>query len=153
MTTIITITANPVEIDGTHFYDYSNEDRILKNIMNDNHEIFYAGQNQGIHDFQLIESVESNNVFRVYYRKTINTPFIYLGHTTYSSIIQVRTLPIRVDTSSNERLQIKLVIPAENIENTMIHTNHEGYGRYKKALLEHSGFNTDVNLNIGFYRQ
>ena len=93
-----------------------------------------------------IFSVESTNVFRVYYRKTINTPFIYLGHTTHSSIIQVRTLPIHVDSTSNERLQIKLVIPAENIENATIHTIHEGYGRYKKALLEHSGFNTDVNL-------
>ena len=52
MTTIITITANPVDIVGTHSYDYSNEDRILRNIMNDDHEIYYAGQNQGIHDFQ-----------------------------------------------------------------------------------------------------
>ncbi len=33
----------------------------------------------------------------------------------------------------------------------IITTDFEGVGKYKKAILKHSGFDIDVNINLGFY--
>jgi hypothetical protein len=85
MTTIITITAEEVGTIDSKFYDYSGEDRILKNIISDDYEVFYSGQNQGRLDYQLIDSVNSSSTFRVYYRKKTT----YLLYFWVALIIQV----------------------------------------------------------------
>lgn len=103
METIITITT-----DINVLNDYSNQDRILKNIITGNYEVFYSGQNQGRLDYQLIDAVNSLSTFRVYYRSKNNSPFIFLGNTNYSSIVNERVIAKGINTLPNERLQIKL---------------------------------------------
>jgi len=152
MTTIITITSSPVTVLGSG-YDYTQEDRILQNIMTNEYEVFYSGQNQGRADHQLIESVESRSPFRIYYRRRAADPFIYLGQTEQSSIIRERFMATGINTEPSERLQIRLVVSFENIINEQVNTLFEGSGKYKKAVLSHSNFRTNQNLNVGFYKQ
>ncbi len=151
MTTIITITAEEIKTIDNNFYDYSCEDRILKNIISGDYEVFYSGQNQGRLDYQLIDTVNSSSTFRVYYRKKNNSSFIFLGSTNSSSIVKERNIGKGINSLPNERLQIRLVIPCANVINKEIKTEFEGGGKYKKAILQHSGFNIDVNINLGFY--
>lgn len=152
MTTIITITAEEIGTIDNNFYDYSGEDRILKNIISGDYEVFYSGQNQGRLDYQLIDSVNSSSTFRIYYRKKSNSPFTFLGTTNYSSIVKERNIAKGVNSLPNERLQIRLVIPLAKISESKIDTNFEGSGKYKKAILKHSGFDINVNINLGFYK-
>lgn len=151
MTTIITITAEEIGTIHNNFYDYSGEDRILKNIISGGYEVFYSGQNQGRLDYQLLDAVNSSSTFRVYYRRKRNSPFMFLGSTNYSSIVNERTIAKGINTQQNERLQIRLVIPVTNISDTRVYTDFKGIGCYKKAILQHSGFDIDVNTNLGFY--
>jgi hypothetical protein len=151
MVTIITITAEEIgTIDG-NLYDYSGEDRILTNIFSGEYEVFYSGQNQGKMDYKLVGAVNSSSTFRVYYRRKNNSPFTFLGSTNLSSIVKERIVGNGVNASPNERLQIRLVIPVVNIENTQIHNQFEGVGCYKKSVLQHSNFPTNLNVNLGFY--
>ena len=151
MTTIITITAEEIGTIDNNFYDYSGEDRILKNIISGDYEVLYSGQNQGRVDHQLVTAVNSKSTFRVYYRKKKNTAFTFLGCTNCSSIVKERTIAKGVNSLPNERLQIRLVIPHDNIIATKIDTEFEGVGKFKKAILQHSNFDIDVNINLGFY--
>ena len=152
MTTIITITSEEIVTIDNNLYDYSGEDRILKNILSCEYEVFYSGQNQGRLDYQLVDAVNSSSIFRVYYRRKSNSPFIYLGKTNYSSIIKERITAKGKNASPNERLQIRLVIPVVNISDVEIETHFEGSGKYKKAVLQHSNFpTTNQNTNLGFY--
>ena len=153
MTTIITITAEEIGTIDNNFYDYSGEDRILKNIISGDYEVFYSGQNQGRLDYQLEDSVNALSTFRVYYRIKSNSPFIYLGSTNYSSIVKERTIAKGINSLPNERLQIRLVIPHADISETEIYSEFEGVGKYKKAVLQHSGCDIDVNIKFGFYRK
>ena len=152
MTTIITITAKPITVLGDG-YDYTEGDRILQNIISGEYEIIYSGQNQGMEDYKLINSVEEQSPFRIYYRTYINTPFIYLGSTTISSIIHRRLVSTGINSIPNQRLQIKLIILPNNIINQEIETLFIGSGKFKKAILQHSNFNINQNTNIGFYKE
>jgi hypothetical protein len=151
MTTIITITSEEIGTIDSNFYDYSGEDRILKNIISGDYEVLYSGQNQGKMDYQLVDSVNSSSIFRVYYRKKSNSEFMFLGSTNYSSVVKERIVGKGINALPNERLQIRLVIPAINIEDTQIHNTFEGVGCYKKSVLQHSNFPTNLNVNLGFY--
>jgi len=154
MTTIVCITSEPITISTGDIYDYSGEDRILRNILTNEHEVFYSGQNQGKEDYKLIESVENHSLFKIYYRNGSNKPFLYLGSTNVSSIIRERVIRTGINTVPLERLQIRLVLPFENIRNEEINTEFEGVGKYKKAVLQHSHFEiTGKNLNLGFYKE
>jgi hypothetical protein len=153
MTTIITITIAEIGIIDNNFYDYSGEDKILKNIISGDYEVFYSGQNQGRLDYQLIDAVNSSSTFRVYYRRKSNSSFMFLGSTNCSSIVKERTIVTGINSLPNERLQIRLVIPFSNITETQINSEFEGVGKYKKAILRHSGFDIDVNINLGFYTE
>jgi len=151
MAALITITAEEIgTIDG-NLYDYSGEDRILTNIFSGDYEVFYSGQNQGKMDYKLVDAVNSSSIFRVYYRRKNNSPFKFLGSTNLSSIVKERIVGNGVNASPSERLQIRLVIPLVNIENTQIHNQFEGVGCYKKSVLQHSNFPTNLNVNLGFY--
>jgi len=151
MTTIITITSEEIGNIDNNFNDYSGEDRILKNIISGDHEVFYSGQNQGRLDYQLVDAVNSSSTFRVYYRRKRNSSFMFLGSTKYSSIVKERTIDTEINSLPTERLQIRLVIPLANVRETQIDTEFEGVGKYKKSILQHSGFDIDVNINLGFY--
>jgi len=152
MVAIITITAEEIRYINKNFvYDYSGEDRILKNILIDEYEVFYSGQNQGIKDYRLIDAVNSSSLFRIYYRNKKNSPFKFLGSTNYSSIIKERSAMKGINALPNERLQIKLVIPLNNIENIQIEKQFNGRGCYKKSVLQHSNFPINLDINLGFY--
>jgi hypothetical protein len=103
-------------------------------------------------DYQLVDAVNSSSTFRVYYRKKSNTQFMFLGSTNYSSIVKERVVDKGINALPNERLQIRLVIPVINIEDIPVHNQFEGIGCYKKSVLQHSNFPTDLNINLGFYK-
>ena len=159
MPIIITITNEPINFDGSLIYNYSDYDRILKNIFKNEYEVFYSGQNRGKMDYQLINAIENNDLFKIYYRPKKSMSYTYLGYTINSSIIQYRKVPLNTNTSTEERLQIHLVV--KNIENCLIPTNNfSGSGKYKKDLLVHAGLRDqndnsilqhNKNTNIGFY--
>ena len=79
-------------------------------------------------------------------------PFTFLANTNYSSIVKERIVGTRVNALPTERLQIRLVIPFVNVENTQIPTQFEGVGCYKKSVLQYCNFPTNVNINLGFYK-
>lgn len=158
MPIIITITNEPTTIDSSDkVYNYS--DRILKNVCKNEYEVFYSGQNKGREDYQLINAIENDELFKVYYRPKKSMPYTYLGSTDNSDIIQYRTLPINVDTNTDQRLQIHLII--KNIEHISVPINNiYGSGKYKKDVLIHAGLRDvngnsiiehNKNTNIGFY--
>lgn len=154
MPVIITITNKPTTIDGSgKVYNYSEYDRILKNVCKTEYEVFYSGQNQGRMDDELINAIQNDELFKVYYRPKTSIPYTYLGFTYNSNIIQYRTLPKNVDTNTEQRLQIHLLI--NNIENISVpdNNNFRGSGRYKKDVFIHAGLdiNHKPNTNIGFY--
>ena len=153
MTTIIIfITAEKIGTIDRNLYDYSGQDRITKNIFSGEHEVFYSGQNQGKKDYQLIDAVNEISNFKVFYREKKNLPFTFLANTNYSSIVKERIVGTRVNALPTERLQIRLVIPFVNVENTQIPTHFEGVGCYKKSVLQYCNFPTNVNINLGFYK-
>ena len=145
---IIIITAEPIAYEG-FFCDYSTEDRILKNIFTNDYEVFYSGQNQGIMDHKLEESIKRGARFRIYYRRQSKKPFIFLGCTTDASVVNERTIPKNIDSLPKERLQIRLVIQSINVQN--IEINPVCQQQYKKAVLQHSNFDTNTNIRLGFY--
>ena len=160
MPIILTITNEPITVDSSEkVYNYSEYDRILKNVCKSEYEVFYSGQNKGIIDYQLINAIENHELFKVYYRSKKNIPYTYLGFTYSSNIIQYRTLPKNVDTNTDQRLQIHLII--NNIENIPVPLNNiSGSGKYKKDVLIHAGLRDvsdnsiiqhNKNINIGFY--
>ena len=151
MTAIITITAEISTIHSDIFYDYSGEDRILKNIISGDYEVLYSGQNQGRIDHKLEQAVNFASQFRVYYRIKKSSSFIFLGSTNYSSIVKERIAVKGLNSLPHERLQIRIVIPAVNIEQITINTTFEGYGCHKKSVLQHSNFPINLNTNLGFY--
>ena len=105
MPVIITITNEPTTIDSSDkVYNYSEYDRILKNVCKTEYEVFYSGQNKGRIDYQLINAVDNGELFKVYYRPKKSIPYTYLGFTYSSNIIQYRIIPI------NNELVIVLVL-------------------------------------------
>lgn len=160
MPIVITITNEPTTVDGTGIlYDYSGYDRILHNIINNDYEIFYSGQNQGRMDQQLIQSIINQETFKIYYREKTGVSYTYLGDTNVVDIIQYRRLPVGIRASQDEKLQLHMVV--NDIHNTLVPTNNfTGSGKFKKDILVHSGLrntNDDIiiehnkNTNIGFY--
>jgi hypothetical protein len=145
---IITITAKVDEVNNMP-YNYSG-DRILCNIFTGDHEIYYSGQNQGLMDYKLLNAIHDNVLFRVYYRNNTRE-FIFLGFTNNVSVVRERTVQFGINSSPNQRLFIKLIIPHQNIRNERVYTDFVGTGKYKKAVLRHSGFNTNTNVFMGFY--
>ena len=152
MPVIITITSEPTTSISGQQYDYSSEDRILKNIHKDEYEVFYSGQNQGKADHELLESLEASDDFHVYYRGTINKPFTYLGVAAMSNVVQYRTVPRKANSDPSERLQIHLVITNAVNETLQDDGLFSGPGKYKKAVLHHRNFPMNLNTNVGFYK-
>ena len=158
MPIILTITNEIISLDG-ELYNYADYDRILKNIHKNEYEVFYSGQIQGIIDYQLINAIENNENFKIYYRKNKKKPYKFLGETNIVNVVQYRKVPTYTDSEINDRLQIHLVI--QNIFDTEIpRNNFTGSGKYKKDILVHAGlrdtYNNSLiphnrNTNIGFY--
>ena len=143
----------PIIITITHYDNYYECcDKILKNIFNNDYEIFYNGQVQGNQDHKLLSAIENNDVFKIYYRNELNKPFIYLGETNISKIIKHRNAPINTIANPNDRLLIHLIIKSENIQNINISDNNFiGSGKYKKDIFIHANIPINSNTNLGFY--
>tara|TARA_B100000886_G_C20077550_1_gene348495 strand:- start:47 stop:538 length:492 start_codon:yes stop_codon:yes gene_type:complete len=158
MPCILCLTNELVTVDSSN-YNYHEYDRVLKNLSKEEYEVFYSGQNKGALDYQLIDAIQKKELFKVYYRPKKSIPYTYLGFTHSSNIIQYRSVPVNVDTNTEQRLQIHLII--SNIENISVPINNiSGSGKYKKDVLIHAGLR-DVNdnsiiqhngnISIGFY--
>ena len=159
MTVIITITSEPVKVDGTNKkYDYSTCDMIVHDMIDDIYNVFYSGQNQGRLDHQLLTALDNTEYFKIYYRKK-TSPYTYLGATNNVRIKQDRTVEVGKNSTQDERLQLHMCV--SNIENIKVPENKfTGPGRYKKDILVHSGLRDihnniiighNKNTNIGFY--
>lgn len=76
-----------------------------------------------------------------------------MGFTNISEIYKVRSVNTNINSLPNQRLQIKLIIESQNVSNQLIHSNNNffGSGKYKKDVLIHSNFNTNFNINLGFF--
>ena len=158
MPIILTITNEIITVDGK-IYNYTEYDRILKNIHKNEYEVFYSGQNKGKIDHLLIEAIRNNDIFKIYYRKNKKKPYKFLGETNIVDIIQYRQVPVNSDTQVHERLQIHMVV--SNISNVDIPVNNFiGSGKFKKDILVHAGLRDtennsliqhNRNTNIGFY--
>ena len=160
MPVVITITNEMTTIDGSGIsYNYFEYDRILKNVCKTEYEVFYSGQNKGRLDHQLIDAIQNNELFKVYYRPKKRMAYTYLGFTYSSDVIKYRIRPINIDTTTDERLQIHLVI--KDIANITVPTcSNSSNGRFKKDVLIHAGLRDaddnsimphNKNTNIGFY--
>ena len=160
MPIIITITNELTTVDGSgHIYNYAEYDRILKNIITNEYEVFYSGQNKGRLDYQIENSIINSEIFKIYYRPKKSMPYTYLGETSTVDIVQYRTLDKGINNTSNQRLQIHLIV--NNITNSIVPVNNFiGSGRFKKDVLIHSGLRNinnesiiphNRNTNIGFY--
>jgi hypothetical protein len=151
MPVIITITN---ELSNYQFFD-----RILHNIFVDEYELFYSGQNKGQLDYQLIDCINNNDDFYIYYRYKNNKPFTYLGVTNDINIIQNRKVQIGENSQIDDRLKIHMVL-RDSVNTIVPSNNFNGSGKYKKDVLVHRGLlnnNGDViiphnrNTNLGFY--
>ena len=146
---IITITNNN---DNNNHNDNAYSDKILKNILTGDYEIFYSGQIQGQQDYKLINAIENNDIFKIYYRLELNKPFIYLGETNISKIIKNRSIPLNINANYNDKLLIHLIIKNENVLNINIPDNNfNGSGKYKKDIFIHANIPLNSNVNCGFY--
>jgi hypothetical protein len=131
----------------------NNNDKILKNILTNDYEIFYSGQIQGQQDYKLIDAIKNNNIFKIYYRLEFNTPFIYLGETNTSKIIKYRSSPLNIYANYDDKLLIKLIIKNENVLNINIPDNNfNGSDKYKKDIFIHANIPINSNVNCGFYK-
>ena len=158
MPIIITITNDIIKLNNSiKVYNYY--ERILNNIYKNEYDVFYSGQNKGRLDYQLTDSIKNDEIFKIYYRPYKNMSYKYLGYTTEVKIEKIRKLPLNVDTTIDQRLQIHLII--NNIDNKVVPINDfTGPGKFKKDVFVHSGLidtnnNTikehNRNTNLGFY--
>lgn len=158
MPVIITITNGP-HTGGSSGYIYSYYDRILYNIFTKEFEVFYSGQNQGVLDHLLLDAVDNNDIFKIYYRQKKNIPFVYLGETDMVAVTQNRKVPTGIDCRNDDKLHLHMIV--RNIENTEVpHMKFVGSGKYKKDIFVHSGLRTEQgsiliphnkNTNLGFF--
>ena len=156
-TLVLIITLKSTENDT--YYN----DRILKNIHNEDYEIFYSGQAQGRKDFQLIESVTNNDIFKIYYRYSKRDSFKFLGETSISNVIQNRAIVEGENAEQDNRLKLHFIIK-NGINIDIPNCNFVSSGKFKKDVLIHSGYgkkngnevmklNDDkVNINLRFYK-
>lgn len=103
----------------------------------------------------MIKAVNKCYIIKVFYRVISNTPFIFIGKTNNSSIIQYRQKNKKENTTENERLKIKIkiIIPKENIKNEKIINNIEYYNKYKykKAVFDYLDIKYSINPNLGYF--
>ena len=146
-TIVICCTLDQVSFD---FNSYSYGDRILKNIQDNVHEVFYSGQNQGKKDDKLLQALKNNSIVKIFYRFKKTSCFTYLGETNKYDIIQFRKVTVGKNSDFNERLQIHFVL--DQIEKTDVPIIiGGGLYRYKKDVLRYLGYDGKVNYGEGFY--
>jgi hypothetical protein len=144
---VLTISKKTKKIDGVA-YDY--EDIVSYDSDTGECIIMFCGQNQGRDDQILINAIDGNKLFKIYYRKD-NNEFNFYGSTNNATIIRQRSVGIGINAQQNEKLLIKLKIDSQNIKDEIIYTNFTGTGKYKKAVFIHSGLNIDLNVQKGIH--
>lgn len=144
---IICCTLDQLSFDAN---TYSYGDRILKNIQDNVHEVFYSGQNKGRKDDKLLQALKNNSIVKIFYRFKKSSCFTFLGETNNYDIIQYRKVNIGEKSEFDDRLQLHFIL--EHIYDTDVPITIEGgLYRYKKDVLHYLGYNGTVNYGEGFY--
>ena len=156
MTICLFITNQPTRIDNS-FYNYN--DRITKNIFNNNHEIYYSGQKKGKMDNILLKGIKDNDEFKIYYRYKKMESFIELGSTKLVKILSQRKVENGIEANDNEILKLYLIV--KNVINkTIPKNNFTGAGKFKKDVAVYNGLmdidgneliHHNKNTNNGYY--
>lgn len=150
---IVALTNAVQNFANGEIYDYTAEDKVMRNMLTGEVEVWVAGQNKGIHDHRLLSGIEAGAMTSVYCRPNKSEPFRFVGKTTEVVVVQERTVAINTNSLATERLRIHLIIDATNAANEVINTEYLGRGKFKRAVLDHAGFPADKkkNINHGFY--
>jgi hypothetical protein len=117
-------------------------DRILRNNINE-YEVFYNVPSQGTLDQPLIDAIINKEKIKIYYRSNNRVKFTYLGETNIVDIIQYRQVPLEINATNHETLQLHMVV--KTIHNKIVpRNNFTGSDEFKKDVLVHSGL---INTN------
>lgn len=119
----------------------NDQDEILENIKTGSYLVLYTGQNKGLQDSILREGVEKKKYFKVYYRKSSNDDFIYLGESKKTKIVRDRRRKEGENTVKKERLKIRIRVEKKDVVKETIKGK-------KKGVTDLFGFK---NIQIGFY--
>jgi hypothetical protein len=135
------ITKSSTIVDG-RTYDYSSHDSVFA----DGHGFVYVGQKGGGEDFKLLEAIDGQQKFFVYFRHKKTDNFQFMGSTRDAAA------PFMSD---NEPLQV--MIAGNNMYATSIRSN-PGMTKKEDALVDFMERNgiygvapSGVNLMKGFY--
>jgi len=147
MPLIITMTNEPTALDNCgNIYN-----RILRNNINE-YEVFYNVPSQGTLDQLLIDTILNKEIFKIYYRPNNRVKFTYLGKTNIVDIIQYRQIPLEINATSHETLQLHMVV--KTIHNKIVpRNNFTGSDEFKKDVLVHSGLINTTGENIIQYHE
>jgi len=146
MPIIITMTNEPTALDNCgNIYD-----RILRNNINE-YEVFYNVPSQGTLDQPLIDAIINKEKIKIYYRSNNRVKFTYLGETNIVDIIQYRQVPLEINATNHETLQLHMVV--KTIHNKIVpRNNFKGSDEFKKDVLVHSGLiNTNGENTIQYH--
>ena len=146
MPIIITMTNEPTALDNCgNIYD-----RILRNNINE-YEVFYNVPSQGTLDKPLMDAIINKEKIKIYYRSNNRVKFTYLGETNIVDIIQYRQVPLEINATNHDTLQLHMVV--KTIHNKIVpRNNFKGSDEFKKDVLVHSGLiNTTGENMIQYY--
>lgn len=135
--------------------DVARDNDTIKRINSTQYRVRYTGQSHGRQDHRLLHAIEDNDLVKVYIKKGINVPFIYLGSGTMSSVVRHRTVPIGQSSIIEDRLEIEVIVD-KSLHRRSVSTTFEGTGRFKRSVLEHAGVDRQriesYDVQVGFYR-
>jgi hypothetical protein len=125
-------------------------DRILRNNINE-YEVFYNVPSQGTLDKPLMDAIINKEKIKIYYRSNNRVKFTYLGETNIVDIIQYRQVPLEINATNHDTLQLHMVV--KTIHNKIVpRNNFKGSDEFKKDVLVHSGLiNTTGENMIQYY--
>lgn len=136
-----------INADNSNNGDSNYNDSIVTEFYTGNMIIKYSGQTNGVYDYYLKKTIESQGTFYVFSKQKKNGYWIYHGKTTISHISKARTKNINEPATEAELLQIELTIKKINVENIGVPSIIQShYCRLKKDCCYHIGL-IDENEN------
>lgn len=124
----------------------NHKDKIFKEIHSGDYQICLTGQNFGLQDHLIIDSIEKKELIKIYYRFSNDTDFIYLGESSNSSILKKRSKEIGKESDINERLKVKVIIEKNKVINKELKSKYTGVYKYKKEIIRTNNINKTCNL-------
>jgi len=88
---------------------------IRRSAVTGDYDVLHFGDKLGCLDFEWRKLISEKVLFRVYYRDTVDSPYIYLGETSQSKVHRDRSVPIGEPAGFDEVMVVILTIPAENV--------------------------------------